>query len=241
MTEAVELAAAAAAAGTKRVVATPHVSDRYPGNTGGRITENAVVMRGALKEAGVDIAVDQGAEISLRYATELGDDELSRLRLGGGPWLLVELPFAGPSTGFAKGLSALSARGHHIVLAHPERVQGLRDNRPLMQRLVAEGMLCQLTAGALTSRFGVDIQRTALRLVDEGLVHVVASDAHSTVRRPPSMRDELEAAGFTEEGIRYTTHDVPFAILSGDPVPTPPPLVKPRRTISKGRRIRRGR
>lgn len=241
MTEAVELAAAAAAAGTERVVATPHVSDRYPGNTGAQIAEDLVVLRGALEEAGVDIAVDQGAEITLGYAIELGDEELTRLRLGGGPWLLVELPFAGPSTGFAKGLSSLAARGHRILLAHPERIQGLRDNRPLMQRLVAEGILGQLTAGALTSRFGADVQRTALRLVNEGLVHVVASDAHSTGRRPPSMRDELEAAGFTEEGIRYTTHDVPFAILSGHPVPTPPPLVKPRRAISKGRRMRRGR
>jgi len=236
MREAVRLARAAVAAGTTVVVATPHVSSAYPGTTGLQIADGVLLLNRALRDEGVALKVTPGAEVALGRAAELEDGELARLRLGAGPWLLVECPFTGSAARFEADLMELAARGHRILLAHPERIHGFQGDRALLPRLVARGMLCQLTAGALVGRFGSEVERFALRLARDGLISVVASDAHSAVRRPPSVRQELRDASFSEDAIRFVTLDAPRALLDGQPVAVPPPLFADR---SRGRLLRR--
>lgn len=231
-----ELARAAVAVGTTRVVATPHVSSGFSYTTGLRIAEATLLLNRALQAEGIELRVSPGAEVSLDRAGELHDGELRRLRLGAGPWMLVECPFTGPAAGFEAALHTLAARGNRILLAHPERIQGFQDDRALVSRLVAQGMLCQLTAGALVGRFGGVVERFAHRLLQEGLAHVVASDAHDAVKRSPSVRAELEQTGVSEEGVRFLTLEAPAAMLAGKPVPMPPTLLAKRRS---GRRLRR--
>lgn len=51
----------------------------------------------------------------------------------------------------------------------------------------------QLTAGSITGRFGSRPVYWSERMLDEGLAHIVASDAHDPVHRRPAWRDALEA------------------------------------------------
>jgi len=234
--ESVEMARMAVAAGFTQLVATPHVSRAYPATTGLRIAEGVLLFNRALRDAGVELTVRPGAEVALHRVAELEDGELRRLRLGAGPWMLVECPSAGSASGLEAALDALGGREHRILLAHPERVQCFRDDRALLIRLVSQGMLCQLTAGALVGRFGSDVEQFARRLVSDGLIHIVASDAHSAADRPPSVRDELQEAGFSEDGVRFVTLDAPRAMLAGESVPMPPPLLAERRPRRRSRR-----
>ena len=50
--------------------------------------------------------------------------------------------------------------------------------------MVYKGVWIQLTAGSLTGRFGRGPRYWAERMLDEGLCHVVATDAHNTSTRP---------------------------------------------------------
>jgi protein-tyrosine phosphatase len=52
-------------------------------------------------------------------------------------------------------------------------------------------------------------------------VHSVASDAHDTLRRPPGIAAPLAAAGL-DELTELLAHQVPAAILAGDPLPPVP-------------------
>jgi protein-tyrosine phosphatase len=52
----------------------------------------------------------------------------------------------------------------------------------------------QLTAGSLTGRFGQSAKYWGERMLDDGLVHILATDSHSPNKRPPYLAEGREAA-----------------------------------------------
>lgn len=226
---ATDLVRAAEEAGTTTLVATPHVSWRWPENDALAIADGVLLLNRELRAQGIDVTVRRGAEVALTRAAELADDELRRLRLGGGPWLLVECPREGGATVLEPMLHRLVEHGHRLLLAHPERIPAFREHPELLQRLAAAGIRCQVTAGAFAGRHGGSAQAFAAWMLEHGLVDVVASDAHSLVRRPPSVVAELEEAGLPASLIARLTEESPAAMLAGeDPAPSPR-LARPRR------------
>ncbi len=225
------LARAAVASGTVAMVATPHVSWHYPANTAARIAEGVADLRAALAREEIPLRLHTGAEIAMTRAAELSEDELVALRLGGpeGTHLLVECPLSSTAAGFDALLALLRARGHEILLAHPERCPAFQRDPSAYERLIAEGMLGQVTAGSLVGRFGRSVQQFGDRLLRDGLAQVVASDTHSAEQRPPSIRPELTKAGYGAQA-EWLAHDVPHAVLTGAPVPVAPPMPRPKRS-----------
>jgi protein-tyrosine phosphatase len=220
--ESLALVAAAQATGAERLVATPHVSSQFY-NESATITRavSELNARLAVTPASAAIEVLSGAEIALARVPELDPDELRRLGLGGGSWLLLEPPASVFAPGMAATIDDLQARGHRVVLAHPERCPIFHRDPPLLQALVDEGALTSITAGSLVGRFGGVVRRFALALFEANLVHNVASDFHSIVRRPPGAVGELEQAGLGELA-DWLTHDVPAAILESREIPRRP-------------------
>ncbi len=90
----------------------------------------------------------------------------------------------------------------------------------------------QVTAGSITGRFGSDARYYAERMLDEGIVHILATDAHGIKHRPPALEEgkqEAERWVGPEEAARMVL-DRPQAILDDiDPtrVLPPPGLVNP--------------
>lgn len=219
MDETLAMAREAAADGSCVVVATPHVSWTYPRNTAAVISAKVDEVRAALAEARVDLDVRMGAEVEVTRAVALDDTDLHALRLGDGPWLLVECPLeAYSSSALAAALRSLTARGHRLVLAHPERSRALQQDPDMLKGLIADGMVTCITAAALSGRFGRRPRAVAEGLVRNGLAHVVASDAHDHARRPPRLRSELEAVGLGAR-VRVLAGTTPAAILAGTTVP----------------------
>lgn len=236
MEDSLELARAAIAGGTTTIVATPHVSWDYPHNLAGSLAPRVIEVNAALIDAGLDLEVRPGAEVALTRALDLPDDELARLRLGGGPYLLLECPLSPVAAGAEAGVNAIRERGHdHIVLAHPERVPAFQRDPDMLYRLVGAGVLTSVTAGAFAGRFGKDVQRFARQLLADGMVHDIASDAHSTARRPPAIGTPLREAGLDEDLIDHLARRVPLAILGGTPLPPAPPRPEPVRRGVLGR------
>jgi protein-tyrosine phosphatase len=214
------LARAAYAAGVRTLVATPHVSWHYP-NRAATIGPLVDELRAQLTADGIELDLRAGAEVAVTYLDELDHGELSRLRLGGGEWLLVEPPFAPLAPGLDDALAALQRGGHRILLAHPERCAAFHHDPEMLASIVRRGALTSITAGSLVGRFGGVPQRFALKLVEEGMVHNVASDAHDLPGRTPGMAVELEQAGL-QPLAQWLTCDVPAAILGGGEIPRRP-------------------
>ncbi len=218
-----ELARAAAAAGPRVLVATPHVSWSYP-NDADTIVALVDQLNARLAAERVTLEVQAGAEIAMTCLTDIAPAELLRLRLGAGPWLLIEPPFTPAVMGLDSILLDLQRQGHRVLLAHPERCQAFHRDPEMLSSLVRAGILTSITAGSLIGSFGGEVRRFALALAREGLIHNVASDTHDTARRPPGIATELRQAGL-EPLAEWLTEQVPAAILSGEEIP-PKPLVE---------------
>jgi protein-tyrosine phosphatase len=228
-----ELARAVAHSGTRTLVATPHVNWRYP-NESSTIAPLVDELGARVQAAGIPLEIRPGAEIAMTRATELAPSELARLTLGGGEWLMVECPFTPVATGMDALVLDLQRRGHRVVLAHPERCPAFhRDRRPL-EMLAYGGVLTSITAGSLVGRFGGEVQRFAMQLVRDELVHNVASDTHDPERRVPGMAAELEQAGLGELS-EWLTSEVPAAILDGGPIPQRPEVAVSLKRASRWR------
>jgi protein-tyrosine phosphatase len=218
--DAFALADGLVAAGITQVAATPHVSADYP-NEVGRIRMVRGVLKGELERRGVQLTVLAGAEIDLGHVTGRGSDELVALRLGDSAALLVECPFARVAPDFESRVQQLMARGHRVLLAHPERSPLFLHEPSLLARLVGQGALSSVTAASFAGRFGRTASRFAAWAIDEGLVHSVATDAHNTRNRPPLLREPLIDSGY-EWALDWLTEDVPAAILRDAPLPAAP-------------------
>jgi protein-tyrosine phosphatase len=235
--DSVALARAAAAAGTETIVATPHIDGRWnlaPSELASRVE----AVRMLLREAGVGIEVLVGGEIAAERWLDLTDEDRDALRLGGGPYVLLECPLSPAAGAFDHLVAHLCTHGERILLAHPERCPAFHRQPAKIAELVRLGALVQITAGSMAGDFGAPAQRLAFDLLRDGLVHDVSSDAHDAgPRRPPDMRRGFDAAEQALPGVcaqvDWLCREAPAAILTGDPLPRRPalPLPPPRRGV----------
>jgi protein-tyrosine phosphatase len=220
LADSVDIAWAALDDGINVIAGTPHVRDDWPTDAGVmeyRVAELTV----ELEQAGIPLEVRQGGEIAVEWLERLPVEELRRFGLGGNPsYLLVETPYYGWPLGLADRLYSLSVAGITPVLAHPERSAEVQADPERLFHLVESGVLVQVTAASLDGRLGRGAQQTARRLVEIGLAHLLASDAHSASIREVGMSAAARAVGGPLA--EWLTHDVPAAILDGTPLPPRP-------------------
>jgi protein-tyrosine phosphatase len=223
--EAMEICRAAAADGIRVIAGTPHVRDDHP-----TTPEQMEAALATLQEAarGV-IRVVGGGELD-RDELDRPEDELRRFGLGGNPrYLLVETPYVGWPLELADRLFRLRMQGFVAVLAHPERNAEVQARPELLEPLVAAGTLVQVTAASVDGRLGRRAESCAATLVDRGLAHLVASDAHAPRIRAVGLSDAARA--FDGDLGRWLTVDVPRAIVDGGPVPERPQRAKRKRAL----------
>lgn len=174
--------------GIERVCATPHIRHDHDvriEQVAGRVAE----LNAALAEEGLPVEVLAGGEVAETAVEDLSDEELALVALGDGEWILLE-PAPGPlgDTLLAR-VAHLAERGHRTLIAHPERHLSA-DMYERIAGLIANGALVQATADFfLRERFAAGMRM----LAEAGLVHVLASDAHSSHGgRPLHLREAFE-------------------------------------------------
>ena len=212
------MARAAAAGGTRVMLATPHRRD---------VTEDfSITYLGELFAEMVDELDARGVGLTLALGMENHLDAdlpeaLSRgeaLTMNGARYALVELPFFGHPGWVEPALADIQESGVTPVLAHPERIEMLQRDPDLLRAFVERGMLTQVTAGSVTGLWGDEVKRLTHDLLGRGLVHVLASDTHAPdgPRSPallPGMRAAAEIVG--AEKARAMVVDAPRAVIEG--------------------------
>jgi protein-tyrosine phosphatase len=221
LADSLDIARAAVADGISAIAGTPHVRDDWPTDAG--VMEYRVAeLRAELAQAAVPLDVRQGGEIAIEWLDKLPTSELRRFGLGGNPrYLLVETPYYGWPLGLADRLFALRAEGITPVLAHPERNAEVQAHPERLVQLVESGVLIQVTAASVDGRIGRRAEECGLRLVQEGLAHLLASDAHHASVRAVGMSAAAKAVGGGALA-QWLTWDVPAAILGDTAIPPRP-------------------
>jgi protein-tyrosine phosphatase len=186
--EAVAMCQQAAARGCRAMIATPHLRHAQWFNDD---REALVLIFDELRRRTKDVIdLYLGGEIAVNSASaeelfELPEGEL--LTLAGSRYLLLEPDWQGFGPDILELVHELVLRDFRPIIAHPERVQYLADNPPLLHDLVERGACLQLTAMSLTGELGPRIRRLCEQLLAANLVHFVASDAHNLELRPPGL------------------------------------------------------
>lgn len=230
------LARAAVAAGTRVMAATPHIGLHYR-VAPDELSERVRQLREDLAGAGVPLEVVVGGELATSRAAHAGEDELRAIALGGGSCVLLECPFArvhGVMSGFT---AQLQRKGFRVLLAHPERSPEFLSDPPSLGTLLDAGSFTQITAGSLRGDFGRTVRRFSLSMLEQGLVHVVASDAHDAVKRPPDVlaivRGAVWELALPPATTEFLTEDVPRALLADEPMPPLPERTRRRFRLSR--------
>lgn len=221
LSDSLGMAGQAAADGIAGVCATPHIRHDHDvriGELAGRVEQ----LDAALQAADLAVRVFTGGEVSESVVPGLSDDELRAVSLGGGGrWILLE-PRPGPlSESLTATVKGLIARGFSPLIAHPERHLAA-DLQARLEDAVRRGALVQVTAALLEAGGAVDAM---LGLVAGGVVHVIASDAHSSHGgRPVRLSGafaRLRTGGVPDARLRWMAEDAPAAIVAGAPLAPP--------------------
>lgn len=140
-----------------------------------------------------------------------------RLRLLQDRYLLVELGAFTNLQHFGNFSFRLQLARITPILAHPERYAHVERQWPQFTRIRECGCLFQLNAASLAGIEGKQVKQRALRLVEEGLADLVASDAHSAddVARfvPPALACVKQSFG--PEAVRRLFSENPGRIARG--------------------------
>jgi protein-tyrosine phosphatase len=171
--------------------------------------------------AGDVVRLVPGGELSLEQL-DRPLDELRRFALAGNPrYLLVETPYYGWPLDLPARLFTLRTAGITPVLAHPERNASVQDRPELLDDVVRGGTLVQLTAGSVDGRLGGRARKASFTLLEYGLAHLIASDAHAPTLRAIGMSGAARAVG-DDELAHWLTVDVPRAIVEDERLPQRP-------------------
>ena len=201
---------ALAAQGATTVVTTPHVDARFAA----RPDEVAARVRALRERRPGAPGVLAGAEVHPGRLDDVLEAGVERFTLGGGGTLLVEAATDVPATVLEHCLRRLEHAGVRTLFAHAERSRALAHDDGLARDLVARGARLQVNARSLCAGAG-DRGKFAWKLVDDGLVSVVASDAHALGLRPPRLADAADeiAKRLGEDAVHTLMHDEPGGAL----------------------------
>ena len=215
--ESLAMLAVAADSGTTDIVATPHANSKYS------FQREAVMERiQALREAvGGRLRIHFGCEFHLSFDNiDHLMENLRRYTIDENQYLLVECPDFHVGRHTEKVLRGMVDAGIVPIIAHPERNPVLRQTLTRVEEWVELGCLLQVTAMSLTGGFGDSAKSASRRLLDQGLAHFIASDAHDPVSRHPKLAEARQAvvSRYGEDAAEILFDGNPRAVVEGAPI-----------------------
>ncbi|MFN2168389.1 MAG: tyrosine-protein phosphatase, partial [Anaerolineae bacterium] len=214
-----------AADGIGTVCVTPHCFNGTGDITRRDVTHRMARLAGQISNAGIKLRLCLGTEAHLipGLAKRVEAGEVATIN-NTGKYLLVELPVHSLPDNTKEEIFQLRLQGVTPIIAHPERNPQLAMLPELIPALIDMGCLMQVTAMSVTGGAGPEVLRFTHRLLRQGMVHLIASDAHSAGDRRPELSTAVAVAGEVmgdPDAARAMVTARPEAILKGLAVEVP--------------------
>jgi protein-tyrosine phosphatase len=214
MEQSLDMLRGAAESGTTDIVATPHSNAAFVYQA--ELLEERMAQLAARTDG--QPRIHRGCDLHL--SVDNIDEVLERpgtYSINGKQYLLVECPDFHIGKHTERVLRQLMDCGIVPVVTHPERNPVLQQKLSRVEKWVELGCLVQVTALSISGGFGRTARLTALRLLERGLVHMVASDAHDPEHRHARLDAAYAAVrsryGEEEADILFTRN--PQAVIEG--------------------------
>ncbi|MCL5125780.1 MAG: hypothetical protein M1511_15020 [Deltaproteobacteria bacterium] len=194
--ESLEMARIAVEQGFSGIVATPHFGSGLFSSEIDQVRETVQMLNRELGEQNINLTIFPGMEARLTADVLESLSKGTVLSINEGCYILLELPGQQVPAGFENFVRMLLNTGKRVVLAHPEKNIEIQRRPEIIYELVtlfSDGdFLVQITADSITGDAGLTALSTAKCLLEHNLAHILATDAHSPVDRPPLISDALE-------------------------------------------------
>ena len=196
--------------GIKAIICTPHDLNAVYQNKRTKILNHLNELRRFFEEKEIPMVLHPGAEL------HIDPDLVGKVMTGEaltladrGKHVLVEFPKMFIPRHVESILENLLYNKFTPVIAHPERNPVIIQTPQLLNEWLNWGCKSQLTAMSVTGEFGRSIQSICKDWCLQGLVHLVASDAHRPTGRAPKL-----AAAYTQvsDWIGTDSANILFAI-----------------------------
>jgi protein-tyrosine phosphatase len=220
--------------GVTHIVATPHSSAEY------RFDYDRVrQLHGQLQRlVGDRLVLATGCDFHLNIENlEALRRDARRFCLNQRNYLLVEFSDYAIPPNTAHTLHDMQLMGLHPIITHPERNQIIEATPGMLASWIRLGCYGQVTAASITGTFGPKAKAAALRWIDQGLIHFVASDAHNTRGRPLKLQAAYDVVRekFGDIRARALFSDNPFAAFEGRELPYIPEITPDEKPKGKKR------
>ncbi|MEW5424325.1 tyrosine-protein phosphatase [Amorphus sp. 3PC139-8] len=232
LAQSIEMARMAEADGIRIVACTPHITPGVYDNEGPRIRAAVEDLAAHLFELDINLYLVAGADVHIAPNLAQGFRSGRVLTLADSRYFLFEPPHHVAPPRLEEFVRDLLAVGFIPVITHPERLSWIDTHFSAIKRLFASGAWIQVTAGSITGQFGSQARYWSELMLDEGMVHIVATDAHNTSRRPPNLSAARAAVAsrLGEEEAERLCQTRPLGIVKDlDPsqIAPPPALAMP--------------
>lgn len=222
LAESVTMARMAASSGVTGIVTTSH----FPGQPSSirrlkLLLERYNELSRALRDEGIPLKLYLGAEVLCLPETPLLAQKHALPTIGDTNYLLVEFHFGESGAYMTQMLEMLIEAGYRPVIAHPERYACVQQDPRLARHWFDKmGCVLQLNKGSILGAFGSRVQQSAHLLLEQGLAHVIASDAHGARNRTPHMGQLTQwlQSHCDPEYVRILLKRNPARIIEGRPM-----------------------
>lgn len=215
--ESLAMVAVAAQSGINHIAASSH--GNYYSYTIDEYREQMKILQTEIKDRNIPVTLYPAMEIFMDQQAVSLLEGGQLLSINNTDYLLIEFPFEENTEKVCSYIDTLRKRRYNIILAHPERYIFMQKEPELAWYLEERGCVLQLNQGSLLGDFGETCRNLALRMLNDGIVRVIATDAHDVRYRPPSIKRLMEflRRGYSPVEIRLWLSENPSRILKGHP------------------------
>ena len=168
----------AEAQGIETVFATPHILTGLYEPSVKEIRNAAKSLKERIKLEKININIVVGAEIGI--TSEVKESEIMNYTLNGNTkYILLELPFVSYPLNCDEKIFHYCSLGFYPIIAHPERAFSIMKNPDKLKEWKRRGILIQINSKSILGRYGRIVRNIAIKMLKDGIVDFVASDAHN--------------------------------------------------------------
>ena len=187
--DALQMAKIAYSEGIRKIINTSHYHPSFEYKKGEELLKSVKKFNYILKSNNIDIEVFIGNE--LYYSEDIINiiEQKEFYTLNNSKYLLIEFPPIRFPKNLVDIIYEIKIRGYIPVLAHVERYKEVQENINLIYECINEGALIQVNASSIMGKNRKEAEITSKILLDNNMVHFIATDAHSSERRRPLIKE----------------------------------------------------
>lgn len=222
--------------GIEILACTPHI---YPGVYENQKSDILIALerlQNTLDERSIPLKLVIGADVHMVPEVKEGLKSGRIPTLNDSRYFLLEPSHHIPVPQFVDNVVNYVRSGYVPIITHPERLSWIDTHYDDFVEVVEQGAWLQITSGAIVGRFGKKARMFSERLLKDGVVHVIATDAHGVRNRPPLLREGMDAAvnivGKSEAW--RMVYERPLGVINNIPSPNLPEVMRYNQSVQSG-------